>query len=349
MAELALRQATIEYQEFGPQDSPHPPVLFVHGILVDGRLWREVAEGVARRGFRSIVPTLPLGSHRIPVREATALSLHSVAEMINDAIVALDLSDVTLVGSDTGGGLCQLVVDAYPDRIGRLVLTNCDAFDKCPPFPFDIVFGLLRGPISIKTLFGQLRLRALRHSPLGFGLLINHPDPDLTSAWLQPCRNGLAHLPRPGSAAASGGHHRSHRRGHPPTPVHQAGHAGVGPTGPLLYPGLGRRLAGLFSNGKLIEVPDAKTFVALDRPDMVMDAIAGYELCPKRALVPARSASIQDPVDCRCGLVVRSKPVHCRSTTTLDFAANARHVGVGARRCESCWRSSSRTGNRSCR
>jgi pimeloyl-ACP methyl ester carboxylesterase len=187
MAELALQQATIEYQEFGPQDSPHAPILFVHGILVDGRLWREVAEGLARRGFRCIVPTWPLGSHTIPVKDAAALSLPGVAEMINDAIVAFGLSDVTLVGGDTGGGLCQLVVDAYPDRIGRLVLTNCDAFDKCPPFPFDIVFGLLRGPISIKTLFGQLRLRMLRHSPLGFGLLINHPDPDLTSAWLQPC------------------------------------------------------------------------------------------------------------------------------------------------------------------
>lgn len=59
MAEIALKQATIEYQQFGPQDSAHPPVLFVHGILVDGRLWREVAEGLARRGFRCIVPTWP--------------------------------------------------------------------------------------------------------------------------------------------------------------------------------------------------------------------------------------------------------------------------------------------------
>jgi pimeloyl-ACP methyl ester carboxylesterase len=124
MAELALKQATIEYEQFGPQDSAHPPVLFVHGILVDGRLWRDVAENLARRGFRCIVPTWPLGSHTIPVNEATALSLPGVAEIIKDAIVVLDLSDVTLVGSDTGGGLCQLVVDAYPDRIGRLVLTT---------------------------------------------------------------------------------------------------------------------------------------------------------------------------------------------------------------------------------
>jgi pimeloyl-ACP methyl ester carboxylesterase len=274
MAELALKQATIEYQEFGPQDSPHPPVLFVHGILVDWRLWREVAEGLARRGLRCIVPTWPLGSHTIPVNEATALSLPGVAKTINDAIVALELSDVTLVGSDTGGGLCQLVVDAYPDRIGRLVLTNCDAFDKVPPFPFDIVFGLLRGPISIKALFGQLQLRTLRHSPIGFGLLVNRPDPQLTAAWLKPClkdsricRDLAALLRQVAAADLTDVATRLPLFTKPVTLV-------WGQRDRCFTPGLGRRLAALFSNGKLIEVPDAKTFVSLDNPDAVIDAIA---------------------------------------------------------------------------
>src|SRR6201999_557293 len=180
------KQATIEYQEFGPQDSVHPPVFFVHGVLVNGELWRGVAEELARRGYRCVVPTLPLGSHTIPVKDDSALSLPYVAEIVNDAIEALDLSDVTLVGSDTGGGICQLVVDAYPDRIGRMVLTNCDGFDKCPPFPFDVAFALLRGPVTIKSLLTSMRLPMLRHSPLGFGLLISHPDAHLTSAWIQP-------------------------------------------------------------------------------------------------------------------------------------------------------------------
>src|SRR5258708_28452759 len=171
----ALNQANIEYRVLGPQDSPHPPVLFIQGILVDERLWDHVAEGLARKGFRGILPTWPLGSHAVPVNEGAELSPRGVAAMIHDFMVALDLSDVTLVGSDTGGGICQLVVDAYPDRIGRLVLTNCDAFDKCPPFPFDIAFGVLRGPVSIKALCRLLRLRMLRHSPLGFRLLIHRP------------------------------------------------------------------------------------------------------------------------------------------------------------------------------
>ncbi len=274
MSELALKQATIEYQQFGPQDSAHPPVLFVHGILVDGRLWRDVAEKLARRGYRCIVPTLPLGSHTIPVNEASALSLPGVAQIINDAMVALDLSDVTLVGSDTGGGLCQLVVDAYPDRIGRLVLTNCDAFDKCPPFPFDLVFGLLRGPISIRALFGLMRLRTLRSSAVGFGLLINKPDPDLTAAWLQPClqdaricRDLAALLRQVAAADLTDVATRLPRFTKPVTLVWGQGDR-------VFTPGLGRRLAGVFSNAKLIEVPDAKTFVSLDNPDAVIDAIA---------------------------------------------------------------------------
>ena len=273
MPELTLKQATIEYQEFGPRDSAHPPVLFVHGILVDGRLWHEVAEGLGRRGFHCVVPTWPLGSHTIPVKEATALSLPGIAEMINDAIVALDLSDVTLVGSDTGGGLCQLVVDAHPDRIGRLVLTNCDAFDKCPPFPFDVGFKALRGPISIKALFSMLRPRTLRHSRLGYGLLIGRPDPELTAGWLRPCLedsricHDLAALLRQvATADLTDVATRLPKFTKPVTLV-------WGQLDRCFTPGLGRRLAGCFSNGKLIQAPDAKTFVALDDPDAVVDAI----------------------------------------------------------------------------
>jgi pimeloyl-ACP methyl ester carboxylesterase len=108
--------------------------------------------------------------------------------MIHDFRIALDLSGPTLVRNDTGGALCQILIAAYPDRVGRMVLTNCDAVDKFPPFPFTASFALLRGPKCIKTLFAMMRLRPLRLSPLGYGLLLDDPDPALTSSWLEPCR-----------------------------------------------------------------------------------------------------------------------------------------------------------------
>jgi pimeloyl-ACP methyl ester carboxylesterase len=273
MPQVKLEQATIDYRVLGPEDSAHPPVLFVHGILVDHRLWLKVAEDLARRGFRCILPDWPLGSHTIPVNDDADLSPHGVAAMIRDLIVALDLSDVTLVGNDTGGGLCQLTVDAYPDHVGRLVLTNCDAFDKFPPFPFDLVFALLRGPASIKMLIAPMGLKALRHSPLGFGLLVRDPDPALTDSWLQPCRADsricrdlaklLRHVANTDLIDVST---RLPRFTKPVTLV-------WGQADRCFTPSLGRRLAAQFPDSTLIEAPHAKTFVALDDPEAVIDAI----------------------------------------------------------------------------
>jgi pimeloyl-ACP methyl ester carboxylesterase len=273
MPHIALEQATIDYRVLGPDDSAHPPVLFIHGILVDSRLWDRVAEGLARQGYRCYLPNWPLGSHTIPVNAGADLSPRGVAVMIRDFIDAMGLTDVTLVGNDTGGGLCQLVIDAYPDRVGRLVLTNCDAFDKFPPFPFNAVFALLRGPISIKLLFEQMRIKALRHSPLGFGLLV-HPDPALTSSWLEPARTDvrirrdLARLLRNvAKTDLTDVATRLPRFTKPVTLV-------WGQRDRAFTPSLGRRLAALFPNSTLIEVPDARTFVSLDNPTAVIDAVA---------------------------------------------------------------------------
>ncbi len=274
MPRLALEHATLDYRVLGPEDSPHAPVLFVHGILVDNKLWLDVAEGLARQGFRCILPTWPLGSHTIPVNQGADLSPREIATMIHDVMAALDLNDVTLVGSDTGGGLCQFLIDAHPQRVGRLVLTNCDAFDKFPPFPFNVVFALLRGPRSIKTLFAQLKLTALRHSAVGFGLLMNHPDPALTASWLQPCRDDdricrdLATLLR--QVAATDLTEVATRFSRFTKPVTLV----WGQRDRCFTPALGRQLAAQFPNSALIEVPNARTFVALDSPSAVIDAIA---------------------------------------------------------------------------
>ncbi|MBX7434218.1 alpha/beta hydrolase [Mycobacterium sp. Y57] len=275
MPQVTLEQATIDYRVVGPEDSTHPPVLFIHGILVDNRLWSGVADRLAEQGYRCYLPNLPLGSHTIPVTDPSVLSPSGVARLIGEFITATGLHDVTLVGNDTGGGLCQLLIDTRPDLVGRLVLTNCDAFDQFPPFPFTLVFALLRGPVSIKVLFDQMRLRALRHSPLGYGLLAAHPDPALTESWTRPARtdarirHDLARLLRAVAATdLTDVAPRLRRFTKPVTVV-------WGQRDRCFTPALGRRLAAAFGSATLVEVPDATTFVALDRPDAVVDAVAG--------------------------------------------------------------------------
>jgi pimeloyl-ACP methyl ester carboxylesterase len=277
MPQVTLSSATIEYVVMGPDDSPHPPVLFVHGILVDHRLWTDVAEALARSGFRCVLPDLPLGSHQIPVARSQPLTPVTVAEMIHDFIGVLGLADVTLVGNDTGGGLCQLLVDAHPDDVGRLVLTNCDAFEQFPPFPFNVVFATMRGPRSMKLLSMLMKPAALRHSPLGYGLLWRgdrRGAKDLTKSWVAPLAKdrriaqNLATLLR--GVASMDLTDVATRLPNFTKPVTVV----WGMADRCFTPSLGRRLAALFPDASFIEVPGARTFVALDAPRAVVDAIA---------------------------------------------------------------------------
>ncbi len=274
MPHVTLPQATIDYRELGPPDSTHPPVLFVHGALVDSQLWSAVATGLAERGYRCILPTWPLGSHTTPVTDRAVLSPQGVAELIHEFIVDRDLHDVILVGNDTGGGVCQFLVDAHPERIGRLVLTNCDAFDTFPPFPFDKIFALMRTGVAVRTLGVLMRPKVLRHSAAGYGLLATDPDPALTASWLRPpstdsrIAGDFAALARSiGRTDLNDTATRLHLFTKPVTLVWGSGDR-------LFTLLLGRRLAALFPNSTLIEVAGARTFVSLDDPAAVVEAIA---------------------------------------------------------------------------
>lgn len=270
---MRLPQATIEYSELGPVDSARPPVLFVHGALVDARLWSSVAEHLAAQGFRCILPNWPLGSHTLPVSDRAVLSPRNVAELIHQFIVDLDLTDVTLVGSDTGGGLCQFLIDAHPERIGRLVLTNCDAFEVFPPFPFNAIFALMRWGTSVRALGSLMGVKALRHSPAGYGLLITKPNPELTASWLQPASTesaiagDFAALAREiGKTDLTSTAPRLHGFSKPVTLV-------WGQSDRCFTPELGRRLAAVFPDSELVEIAGARTFVSLDNPGAVVAAI----------------------------------------------------------------------------
>jgi pimeloyl-ACP methyl ester carboxylesterase len=148
-----------------------PPIAFVHGALVNANLWRKVVPRL--EGHTRVTLDLPLGSHLEPMPKDADLRPPALAELIADALAALELTDVTLVGNDTGGALSQLVATRRPERIGALVLTSCDAFDNFPPRFFRILFAPARVPGMIPVAFGALRLRPLRRLPIAYGWLSN--------------------------------------------------------------------------------------------------------------------------------------------------------------------------------
>jgi pimeloyl-ACP methyl ester carboxylesterase len=167
---LDLPQGPLELFEAGSG----PPIVFVHGLLVNANLWRKVV-AVLSGDFRCVALDLPLGSHRRPIGEAGDPSAPGLADLIADAIEALGLEDVTLVGNDTGGALCQMVVTRRPERIGRLVLTSCDYRDNFPPPMFAYFKPAAAIPGALPVLLAPMRFRAPRRLPLAFGWLAKRP------------------------------------------------------------------------------------------------------------------------------------------------------------------------------
>jgi pimeloyl-ACP methyl ester carboxylesterase len=162
-----------------------PPIVFVHGALVNANLWRKVVPRLD--GHTRVALDLPLGSHVEPMPKDADLRPPALADLIADSLEALDLSDVTLVGNDTGGGLTQITATRRPERIGAIVLTSCDAFDNFPPRFFRIVLAPARVPGAIPIAFGALRLRPARRLPIAYGWLTNEPiDPEAEDSYVLP-------------------------------------------------------------------------------------------------------------------------------------------------------------------
>ena len=178
MREIDLSAGRIRYTDTGSRE----PIVFVHGLLASGALWSPVVPRLESE-FRCVVPELPLGAHRYPMKPEAELTPRSVAGMLAELIERLDLNGVTVVGNDTGGAISQLLVTEHPERIARLVLTPSDAFEHFFPPAFRPMQWVSRIPGGLGVALQPMRIAALRNSPLGFGWLYKRGIPDeLTEA-----------------------------------------------------------------------------------------------------------------------------------------------------------------------
>jgi hypothetical protein len=94
-------------------------------------------------------------------------------------------------GTPTVGDEERATIRPWVRRIGRLVLTNCDAFDQFPPAPFGLIVKAGRRPARLRAMMTSVRPKALRHSILGFGGL----------AGTRFSRSGTRSSPRPSHSA----------------------------------------------------------------------------------------------------------------------------------------------------
>ena len=260
--------------------SEEPAIVLCHGWLANANLWREVVALLAA-DFSCFTLDLPLGSHRLAMDPAAQLDADGCGRLIADAIEALELSEVTLVGNDSGGAYSQIAVARSPERIARLALNSCETpYDEFPPPPFDGLPAAAADVAGLGTLLGALADPDVRASPAAYGLLIKHPlDERASDSYALPCLRDpaiLADTAKVFSGASS-------------APVHAAGRRLIdGFARPVLFAwGVedrvfplehARRYAGALADGRLETIEDAYSFTPEDQPAALADALAAFAL-----------------------------------------------------------------------
>lgn len=259
-----LPQGRITYRERGSGE----PIVFVHGVLVNGDLWRGVVAELADH-HRCITPDWPLGAHPEPMNRDADLTTPGLGRLVADFLTALSLENVTLVGNDTGGAICQMVVTRDPERVGRLVLTSCDAYEIYPPQPFGFLRWIGRVPAATAIAAHTFRLRPLRRLPIAFGWVTSGPLPrEISDSYVTPgyradirrdtrkVLNGIS--PRYTLEAAS--HFGEFKK---PVLIAWA-------DGDKLFPAhLADRLAAAFPDARRETVEGSRTFIGEDQPQQL--------------------------------------------------------------------------------
>jgi len=274
MAEIELSAGTIEYTDTGGDG---PVLVFVHGVTVAPSQWRHVVAAL-RGEYRCVLPHLPLGSHPRPMRPDADLSLRGIAMLIGEFLEKLDLRGVTLVQNDWGGAQV-LVAHGGAERVARMVLVACEAFDNYPPgIAGRLLTRTARVPGGLALLTQLLRFRAARRAPGGWGWMSKRPVPDeVMDEWFRPAREQVA-VRRDLEA---------YGRSIPPREVlldwAERNRSFAGPVlvawaaeDRLMPADHGRRLAELYPQGRLVTIPDSYTLVPEDQPAALTAAIRAF-------------------------------------------------------------------------
>ena len=252
------------------------PVLLVHSLLLDPDLYAAVTPLLAAAGHRCLVPELPLGAHRTPLRPGADLSPPGLARLLVEVLDALDVEVAHVVGVDTGGALAQLLMASHRDRVGVVVLTGCDAYEHFPPrTPLGYVFRPLFWPgmvqvaaVLLHTAPGRrlLVLRPITHRGVDDAILLRWTTPLRRRAVRRDLRAALRDMhPRHTLAAAAANRDF-------PRPVLVA----WGDDDRLFPRHLAERLVRDLPVATLRTLPDCAAFAALDQPRLLAELVDGH-------------------------------------------------------------------------
>jgi pimeloyl-ACP methyl ester carboxylesterase len=268
--EIQLSAGKVRYREAGEGK----PVVFVHGFLVDGRLWDGVVDALSDR-CRCLAPDWPLGAQQVAMNPDADLSPPGIARLIAEFIERLELEDVTIVGNDSGGAISQILVANHPERIGRLVLTNCDTHENFPPGIFKAMPPLAKLPGGMAVLAAPFRIPAVARQAFAPFARTKIPA-DLVASWMRPVTKDSAVM-HDAKKVTAGMNKRHTLAAAEKLRTSQIPLRLLWAPGDKLFPiKRAERLAGEVPNAEIVQIENAGTFVSLDQPQRVADEIADF-------------------------------------------------------------------------
>jgi pimeloyl-ACP methyl ester carboxylesterase len=267
VAHVEVSAGTVEYEDTG---GPGPIVVFVHGLLMDGAQWRHVVANL-RNDFRCILPTLPMGAHRRPMRPDADLSLRGLGRILTEFMDRLALTDVTLCFNDWCGAQV-MIADRGVERVGRLVLASCEAFENYPPgLPGRLAAIAAKVPGALGVMRRTLVWSWIRKLPMSFGHMTRRGIPDdVMRAWMVPLAEPAI---RRDYCKYAGDTRRGKRDLLAATPALSTFDRPVlivwASEDRIMPPAHGPRLAAAFPNSRLVEIADSYTLIPIDQPALL--------------------------------------------------------------------------------
>jgi pimeloyl-ACP methyl ester carboxylesterase len=180
---VQIRSGSISYVEHGTG----PVALFVHGVLLNGYLWRHQLSDLG--DVRRCIAVDLMAHGHTEVSPTQDVSVTANAHMLAEFLDALEIDRVDLLGNDSGGGICQIFAALYPKRIRSLVLTDCDAHDNWPPEAFEGFVEMVAAGGLSGALNAMLTDKSVYRSPQALGLAYERPEAvsdDTIETYLRP-------------------------------------------------------------------------------------------------------------------------------------------------------------------
>ena len=151
-----------------------PVALFVHGVLLNGHLWRHQQADLSDIRCCLAVDLLAHGDTEITPDQDVSVTAN--AKMLREFLDALKVDQVDIVGNDSGGGIAQIFAALHPQRVRSLTLTDCDTHNNWPPEAFRPFLAMAAAGGLRGTLEAMLSDKSIYRSPQALGPAYEHPE-----------------------------------------------------------------------------------------------------------------------------------------------------------------------------